>query len=65
MYENFLNLKNHLDNLANENILQAAELRDADKIAAAEYFLGKAAAYSYAVDFIESILKNDLPWEED
>lgn len=65
MHEKFLNLKKHLNVLAMENLKQAEELRDEDKITAAEYFLGKTAAFGYAVEFIELILKEELPWEED
>lgn len=65
MYDNFLNLKNHLETLAKENSEQADKLQAQDKYAAAEYFMGKSAAYKYASSYIEIILNYELPWEED
>lgn len=41
MYEKLLNLKNHLDVLAMENLKQADELQDEDKFTLQNISLGK------------------------
>lgn len=65
MIHKLFRLKNDLFYNANASIEEAEELHDKDKFAAAEYFLGKAAAYSCAGELIETILREELPCEED
>ena len=55
----------HLEKLISDNQKQADDLKARDHLAAAEYFLGKTAAYQYCNEFIAIILRNELPWEED
>lgn len=64
MIHKLFRLKNDLFYNAGACIEEAEELHDKDKFAAAEYFLGKAAAYSYAGELIETILREELPWKE-
>lgn len=66
MIHKLFRLKNDLFYNAGACIEEAEELHDKAKFAAAEYFLGKAAAYSYADELHaisgKKMAKSIIPW---
>ena len=64
MLVNLEYFKKHLEKLISDNQKQADDLKARNRLAAAEYFLGKTAAYQYCNEFIAIILRNELPWEK-